>query len=240
MVSDLLGKWLAHYDPIHRGWTRAGVANGVTATCGFCFPRILGGYHLRRRVGGTPGADDAIVGTAGHDATTIRTFPWVRQEAGVTYVYRLFPVGGGGVENHTDMRITLTGLRVDGRWRGAWPNSPADLRVDAMAGGRFRLRWTYPPEGEQATPSEFRVYRGEGGRSVDFGAVVATLPHHAGQFHHEYVSEAFAHGEQVRWAVRAATASAEEANDATVCGWAMARPPAARPVVVISCVETRG
>jgi len=39
----------AHYDPIHRGYTPRGIANGVTATGGWCFPRVLsGGYNLYR------------------------------------------------------------------------------------------------------------------------------------------------------------------------------------------------
>ncbi|UCD28531.1 MAG: hypothetical protein JSV03_15855, partial [Planctomycetota bacterium] len=101
MVVSLLQRWLSHYDPIHRGWTPVGIANGICTTVGYSFPRIRGGYNLRRAVDRKPEASDLIVGVAGADAQTIHNFSWVTHQASTDYYYRLTAVSGGGVENWT-------------------------------------------------------------------------------------------------------------------------------------------
>jgi len=150
MTDNLLQKWLAYYDPIHRGWTPRGVANGICATGGWFFPRILGGYNLRRSQGQVPGQDEIIVGAAGAQADSIRTFPWVSHTADESYIYRLTAVGGGGVENFQDEIVTQVWLDETGNWPGCRPNAPSDLRVSSLSGGRFVLKWIYLGEGEQA------------------------------------------------------------------------------------------
>ena len=119
-MGELLGKWLEHYDPIHRGWTRRGIANGVCMTRGFAFPRIAGGYNLYR--GGPTGADvdyTAPVGAAGARAAGIRTLPWGRLEAGAEYIFVLRSIGGGGVESADGeevVRVAVTAKEVGWRW----------------------------------------------------------------------------------------------------------------------------
>ena len=235
MGSTLLAKWLAYYDPIHRGWTPTGIANGICATSGFFFPRIEGGYNLRRVVGEVPDASALIVGAAGAEATTIRTFPWVTHDASTTYAYRLTAVNGGGVEDWTEEVIAETEFDVQGDWVGARPNAPADLRVAPAAGGKFVLRWTYSGEGEQAEPAVFRVYHDNGTGTVDFETVIATVTHGRGRFHYRYLSEAFANGTRVRWVVRAVSAAGvEEVNERVVFAWADAQAPSVNPTVVIT------
>ena len=100
MASDLFGQWLAHYDTIHRGYTPSGIANGVTATGGWSFPRILGGYNLYR---GTDGAESIAfglpVGAAGREAGNISNFGWRPHAASTKYAYVVKAIGGGGVES---------------------------------------------------------------------------------------------------------------------------------------------
>lgn len=235
MGSGLLAKWLIHYDPIHRGWTRAGIANAVCSTSGFFFPRIRGGYNLRRRVGQVPDDSAPIVGAAGADATTIHTFGWIEHEASTAYVYRLTAVSGGGVENWTDEVAAAAEFDASGNWVGARPNSPADLRVAPAEGGTFVLRWTYGRQGEQAEPACFHVYHDGGTGTVDFETVVATVAYRRGRFHYCYHSEGFANGTRVRWVVRAVSAGqVEDANAQAVSGWADAQAPPINPAVVIS------
>ena len=100
MTDCLLAKWLDHYDPIHRGYTPRGIANGVCATAGWTFPRLGGGYNLYR---GTPTADDidygVPVGAAGAGAGRINNFLWRPHTADTEYFYVCRAVGGGGVES---------------------------------------------------------------------------------------------------------------------------------------------
>ena len=235
MGSGLLAKWLAYYDPIHRGWTVTGIANGVCTTSGFFFPRIAGGYNLRRGVGEVPDASALVVGAAGEGATTIRTFPWVTHDASTAYVYRLTAVNGGGVEDWTEEVVAETVFDDLSDWVGARPNPAADLRVTPAAGGKFVLRWTYSREGEQAEPAAFRVYHDNGTGAVDFETVIATVTCRRGRFHYRYLSDAFANGTRVHWAVRAVSADGvEEVNEQAVFGWADAQAPAADPTVVIT------
>jgi hypothetical protein len=99
-MSDLLAKWLTHYDPIHRGWTPAGIANGVCATRGFAFPRVAGGYNLYRATEDDPAFSAAeIVGAAGARTTKIATFDWRPAAADSAYRFAIRSIGGGGVES---------------------------------------------------------------------------------------------------------------------------------------------
>jgi len=239
-VSDtLLAKWLLHYDPIHRGWTPAGIANGVCATCGFSFPRIRGGYNLRRSGGGVPGASEPMAGAAGCDAVSIRTFPWVAHAPSTSYTYRLFAIGGGGVESLDQEASALAAFDAAGEWLGADPNPPADLRVASLAGGRFLVSWTHSRAGEQAEPGEFRLYHDGGTGQIDFESPVAVVLCRQGRFHHEYVSTPFVHGARVRWAVRTVSAEGvEERNLQQATGRAEAMPPPAHPAVILICQDS--
>ncbi len=236
MACDLLSKWLVHYDPLHRGWTLTGIANGVGATCGFFFPRIAGGYNLRRAVGQLPDGLAVIVGAAGATAETIETFPWVTHDAGVTYTYRLVAVSGGGCEDLIDEVTTQAAFDGAGEWLGARPHAPADLQVTPLSGGRFRLGWTYTPEGEQAAPASFRVYHDAGTGSMNFSQVVGTVDYRRGRLHYAFTSESFAEGTRVGFVVRAISAAgAQEPNERVVRGLADAAAPVINPVVVITC-----
>ncbi len=235
MTADLLTKWLTHYDPVHRGWTPAGIASGVCASNGFFFPRIRGGYNLRREIGSVPQAGSRIVGAAGFDAAQIRTFPWVSHAANATYTYRVTVINGGGVEEWAEETVSITGFDASGNWVGARPNPPGDLRVIPLAGGKFLLQWTYTREGEQAEPAAFRVYHDGGSGSVDYNTIIASVAYRRGRFHYMYTSIAFTHGTRVRWAVRAASAAgAEEKNTQVAFGWADAAAPPVNPTVIVS------
>jgi len=237
-MRTLLQRWLDHYDPIHRGLTCAGIANGIIQTNGFFFPRIDGGYNLRRDMGAVPDADSPIVGAAGADVATIHTFPWVTHAADTTYVYRITPINGGGAENMTDEVVCEVGFDSQDSWIGLRPNAPCDLRVTALCAGRFRLEWMYLREGEQAEPMEFHVYHNGGSGQVDFSQVVGIVPYRRGRLHYDYTSDSFEHDTRVRWAVRAVSAAGtEETNAVVTSGRSIAHAPPANPAVAIAPVE---
>ena len=235
MASDLLSKWLTYWDPIHRGWTPLGIANGVCTTNGFFFPRIRGGYNLRRYTGGTPDATAPIVGAAGADTNTIKTFGWVIHEPGQSYVYRLTAVSGGGVENWRDEVVTVADFQVNGSWSGGRPNSPMDLRVTPAAGGKFLVRWTYASQGQVKAPAGFNVYTDGGSGEVDFGTVYRSVVYRVGELHYDTLSGSFPQGTRVGFAVRAEASSpvVEDTNGNIVFAWARASGPPINPTVVI-------
>ncbi|NLX12491.1 MAG: hypothetical protein GXY44_02410 [Phycisphaerales bacterium] len=241
MTNDLLQYWLRHYDPIHRGWTPKGIANGLCSTEGFFFPRIAGGYNLFRAVGRVPADCDPIVGAAGHDAVTIRTFPWIRHAASTVYMWRLAAIGGGGVGNCTDEASTTTAFDEAGRWVGCRPNAPADLRVTALSGGRFLLRWTYTEEGQQVEPLIFHIYHDGGRGTMDYETPVGVVDYRRRQWHYAFTTAGFDHDTRVRWAVRAVSASGvEERNVLTVAGRAERQAPPINPPVMLSLVASEG
>lgn len=235
MATELLTKWLSHYDPIHRGWTRGGIANAVCATNGFFFPRIKGGYNLRRGIGTAPDASSAIVGAAGSSAGAIRTFPWITHIANTTYLYRINSINGGGVEEWDTDVSAQTAFDHSAHWVGAVANGPGDLQVEPVVGGKFLLRWTYTRDGEQIEPGTFRIYNDNGTGTIDYGVVVATVTYRRGRFHYSYTSAAFAHETRIRWAVRAASAiGAEEKNTSNVFANADSTSPPINPAVWIT------
>ncbi|MBI4580367.1 MAG: hypothetical protein HY718_11735 [Planctomycetes bacterium] len=236
MGSKHLENWLTAYDPIHRGWTRAGIANGLSMTNGFFFPRIEGGYNLYRAVGSVPGPSAELVGAAGAGVSSVQTFPWVVHAADTAYRYRLVPVGGGGVENWADETVTTLAIDIMGYWQGRVPNAPTDLRLVPLAGGRFAVRWTYLPQGQEAEPLEFALYRAYEGE-IDYGLLRGVVPYRQGQVHYEYVTEPRPDGERVGWAVRTVSVERnEEQNRNDVFGFARGQPPPINPVVSITVV----
>ena len=213
-----------------------GIANGVCATSGYSFPRIRGGTLLRRAVGSTAGASAEVVGAAGADEGTIKTFGWVTHGANTTYTYRLTAMSGGGVENVTDARSATLVFDGSAAWSGALPNPVSDLRARPSANGTFVARWTYNREAEQSEPATFRVYHDSGTGTIDYGSPVATVAYVRGQFHYRYASGSFADGTRVKWAVRArSSAGVEEANDVVALGVADATAPPINPMVVTRC-----
>jgi hypothetical protein len=236
-MTELLSKWLAHYDPIHRGWTPAGIANGVCATGGWSFPRITGGYNLRRACSRLPAAADPIVGAAGSEAADIRTFPWVRHAANSGYEYALTAISGGGVENWVEAARCEVGFDSAGQWLGPRPNAPRDLRIAPAAGGKLVLRWMYCEAGQAIAPVEFRVYTDRGGGELDYSSPEASVAYRPGRMHFNFTTGEFGEGTRTRWAVRAASsAGVEDGGECVVGALADAAGPVGGAVVVTEIV----
>lgn len=235
MASKLLQDWLGTYDPIHRGWTRAGIANGLTATNGFSFPRVRGGYNLYRTAAGDPNSP-VLVGAAGADAVEIQPFAWVSHDPSSEYMYRLVPVGGGGVENWTDITETAVWFDESGAWVGPLPNAPTDLQAIPLSMGRVAVRWSYFPHGEQTAPEGFHLY-GNVGTDIDYGSIAGSTPYQPGQVHYEFITLPQPDGIKLGWAVRAfAPSQQEEQNLNRVFVLTRRLGPPANPVVRVTVV----
>lgn len=228
MASELLRQWLLHYDPLHRGYTPAGIANGVCAARGFSFPRVAGGYNLYRAAAEDLGfLNGEIAGAAGANASAIETFPWRPAAADSTYRFALRAVGGGGVESalSDNVLVDFDSASEPGAPR---PNGAIDLAVTAKAGGILELSWGYPPEDEELPPIEFHIFSDGGSGDIDLDSPVGAVAYvpRAGRF--RFLTGPFTHGAAVRFAVRAVAAGGGIGRvDATATGVADAAAPAA-------------
>lgn len=235
--GNLLAKWLAHYDPIHRGFTPRGIANGGVTTVGWSFPRIRGGFNLYR---GSPGGDDIDhdhpVGAAGADAMEIRNFSWRGHAPGSSYAYALRAINGGGVESAVAVRLWPAVFDAAGLMLGDPPNSPDNLQVEPLSGGRFRLRWTYREADQLVAPAEFRLYHDNGVGVVDYATLRGVAPYRFGRFHHEFVSASLPHDARRLWSVRTASAmGVQDGNSVAVLGVADADGPPNHPTAFSEC-----
>ena len=235
--DNLLTKWLAHYDPIHRGFSPGGIANGGITTVGWSFPRIKGGFNLYR---GVPSANDIDftdpVGAAGFDDTEIRNFSWRNHAPSTTYYYGLKSINGGGCESAPTERVWPATFDGAGNMIGDPPNAPDNLQIEPVSGGRFRLRWTYREQDQLLAPIEFRVYHDNGSGTVDYGTIIATVSYTFGRFHFEHLSAAFTHDAQRRWSVRSASAAGiEDSNTNVVVAVADAVGPPNHPTAFTEC-----
>ena len=233
MSVDLFEKWLAYYDPIHRGYTVRGIANALTATNGWCFPRVAGGYNLYRGSDSIESIDFAHpAGAAGSLATSIGNFPWHPHAASTCYVYAIKAIGGGGVESEASRPARVAEFDVESALLGPRPNGPSELTARAAAGGRFELRWVYPSRRQEAAPSGFHIYHDGGTGLIDYGTVVASVPYRRGRVHYHWLSGPFGHGARRIWSVRAVSAEGvDDGNILTAAGGADAEAPPAHPEV---------
>jgi len=238
LTTSLLQDWLTHYDPIHRGWTRTGIANGLCATGGYAFPRIRGGYNLYRTLVGSDSGPVVVVGAAGADASRVRPFGWVTHAPTSAYVYRLVPVSGGGIENRVDVTATTVRFNPGGLWIGPLPNAPADLRLIPLSQGRFSVCWSYSPHEQEIEPAGFFLYsNGTDASAIDYSVTEADVRYRPGQQYYEMVSQPQPHGARVGWAVRAyAPNRQEEQNVNCVFAPARSQGPPGDPVVHVSLV----
>lgn len=241
MVTDLLSKWLAYYDPIHRGWTPKGIANGVSATRGFSFPRVAGGYNLYR---GAPGADDidfsAPVGASGAAAREIKTFSWRVHAPSTTYAYALRSVGGGGVESAASVAVGPVPFDVAGEPIGLIPNSVVNLATRSVSGGALEISFDYDPRGQEIAPIEFRIFGDDGSGSVDFGSPVGLVTYRARGRRYRFVTAPIAHGAVRSFAVRAVAADGtDDGSTETVAGVGDAVSPPVHPGIFTETVEAK-
>lgn len=238
-----IDKWLGWFSPLLGGRFDFFVAadgprfdawsSGLCLTRGRFWVRVRGGHDLRRAVGRPPARTDPIVGRADGGVATLSTFAWVAHPAGSQWWYALHVVGAGGVADEADAPRVRVLFDDDGGLIGLAPHAPTLLCVEPLAGGRFRLSWRYDETHQEVAPAEFRLYNDAASPgAVNYSSPVASVPYRfrAGDF--AYVSEPFAHGTRVTWAVRARSAAGvEERNTATATGAADVEGPPQAPTL---------
>jgi hypothetical protein len=107
------------------------------------------------------------------------------------------------------------------------PRPPTAIRAFALAAGRVRVEWYYPPSAGPKAPAGFNVYTGTGG-SPGYGSPAATVAFSTG-IANTFVANlaGFIDATTYTIGVRAYNATAEEPNTATVTVTALTSGPTA-------------
>lgn len=98
--------------------------------------------------------------------------------------------------------VCIVAIDENGDLVGSTPNPPYQLTLERMAGGAFRLRWLYARTSEEIAPTGFYIYIDSDGTGFDFNAPAASVKYYFGKGRYEYQSDAFSHGQLVRFLVR--------------------------------------
>lgn len=233
-----LTKWLRYFSPLfagrfdfHRGAAEPTIdawARGLALSRGRFWIRVRGGHDIRRASGRRPTAADTLVARTDGPALQSATFPWIRHAPATEYWYAAFAVGFGGVTADESSPLLRASFDAAGNLRSPLPNAPTHLSVTPTAGGRFGLRWRYVEAGQEAAPQQFDIFNDAATPgTIDYSVAVATIGYRPRAAGFEYLSDAFAHGTPVRWAVRARSAAGDaDGNIVVVDAVADAAPPA--------------
>jgi hypothetical protein len=127
-------------------------------------------------------------------------------------------------------------VRFDGGGEliGLEPNAVSHVRVRAVWGGRFEVRWSYDAAGEAIAPSLFRLFHDDGSGPVEYENVIDTVAYSMGRVHYSYVSDGFGHDVRREWGVRAVSPEGvEEENTLTAFGWSDDSAPGAYPALSV-------
>lgn len=140
--------------------------------------------------------------------------PTLPEEAVATFAVRAFDPDTGLEEENVDARLTIT-LDDLGNDLTGLPNAPIGLAARASAGGTAVVTWHYNPGGQGSAPTVFRVYLGT--PTPDYSTPAATVSYaSAGGRGYSATLSGLSGGTVYQVAVRAANASGEEPNTATV------------------------
>lgn len=200
---DLLGKFLAHFDPVSMGWSPFGIAYGAPVWSGLvtcCCPK--GGYVVYRRVQGGAFDWSDPVGRLTHDATVMRNYAWRSHVADTVYEFTIVPIGPGGVPGNPTAPIQAPINAGKTGYGPRRPNPVSALSVEPLDGGRFRLSWNYQNYNQGAPPRLFSVRDGSG----QIGTVVAVL----NQRRYSFVTDAYTDDTLQAFSVRPVAASGGE------------------------------
>ena len=113
------------------------------------------------------------------------------------------------------------------------PNTPANVKIEQVAGGKLRLRWRYIPTGQEIIPTGFNIYM-DSGSGFDFDTPLDTVAYRR-QIEHSWTSDALTHGQRYKFIVRSYAASAGySSNTDYVAALADAIGPAAATGVTLN------
>lgn len=110
-----------------------------------------------------------------------------------------------------DSPVCVVVINSAGEMIGSTPNAPANLIIEQVVGGKFRLRWRYFITEQEVKPTGFHIYI-DSGSGFDFAVPDATAKYRRA-VEHNWLSSAYSHGQTCRFVVRSYTADAGEDNN---------------------------
>lgn len=203
MSVEGLRQFRATTDPLSSGdFTAEQIALGYDALEGQ--PIMPSGAVLlkRRRLYPTPGAWE-YCGSARRDAETVSQFTAAPHEAGMGYQYAAVRVLGNGY-----VSPMCTPVRVDFDGAGdlivpPLPMWPIDVQASPVAGGKYRIAWSYERFGEGASPADFAIFEGSTPETVDYDTALGTVAYRAEGFVSTFTTAAYSDGTVHVFSVRA-------------------------------------
>lgn len=136
---------------------------------GFEFPWGEGGVALLRRELYPQVARWTHCGIAVDTQTQIQNYPGMTHLVDQAYQYVIMAFLGNGMAS-----VMVQPQRLDFDSAGnlitpSLPNFPIDICAVSLAGGQFRVSWTYSSYGQGAAPKDFQVFEGADAGSVNYG-----------------------------------------------------------------------
>jgi hypothetical protein len=184
---------------LFNGMTGNAFKLGTVLSLGWFWMRVAGCHNVYRgqdgnfdydRIQAVLSLGDSDVTIAGQDLPADTIWHFIRRQA-----------SGCGLESpDSDPCIVL--IDSAGDMYGDVPNAPLQLDIEAIAGGKFTLRWRYTAISQQVAPTGFRIYM-DSGSGFDFASPVATVTNPlGGPGEFEWTSGALTHGQPYRFCVR--------------------------------------
>lgn len=181
-MDELLAQHLAIADPFGLGLTGAQMALGFPLLDGLRFPGVRGGYVLSRRdLYPTPGPwyfagyaieDDLYNPGVGRTIKSNRSFPHGTSRA---YQYRIAAILGNGFISKWSEPIRIDVDATGALITAGVPLWPLHVTATPIAGGRYRVRWSYShygagrnAAGARVWPYKFEVYEGADLAGIDY------------------------------------------------------------------------
>lgn len=102
-------------------------------------------------------------------------------------------------------------INADGDMISNTPNTPVNLIIEQLAGGKLRLRWRYFETGQEVIPTSFKIFM-DSGDGFDFDSPIATVPYRRA-VEHSWTSDTLIHGQRYKFIVQSYAANAGQSNN---------------------------
>ena len=137
-------------------------------------------------------------GMAEDDATSVTITEDLTPGSGATdYLFTRRGVSPAGSIGEASDTITIS-IDDSGVMQASAGNEPGNINVTAIAGGKYRVTWTYNPDNQVAAPTGFRVYWDDSGTWSQIGYKL----YRPGRLRYVYTTDAYGHGTTNSFLVR--------------------------------------
>lgn len=167
-MSYLRNHHVSVADPAGAGHNAVCVGFLMHATRGQTFPWRDGGVVLLRRELYPDMHEWQPCGIAVDGETEITNYPGMTHLADQGYQYAIAQFGGNGMISAIRDPIRLDFDGAGDLIQPPLPMFPVHATAEAIAGGKFKVRWEYEPRGQGGYPTDFQVFEGADAASVDY------------------------------------------------------------------------